>query len=595
MRSQCSFDSCSFDSSSFAPSSALRGLPILLSIGLLGAAAPGIGAEKPESSDDFFGTALPEPACVRSAQPQETIVLATAPDNTLHQLLAQEAIVPTTPLSQLQDLDGQHWAVEALRQLSPRYNCLSSPPPHLPNPWSEDVVLSRDQFAEILNTCLDLINQRIQEGTAEQVTSEDQAIVQRLQEEFEAELRSLRGQIDNLEAQISTLETQQFVKRTTLFGTAEFVLLDTFGDSFDSPLGRRPTAPIPNANTTFTTGNVLLEVESKVRGQDIVRVGLFYSNLPANGRTDTGTDMTRLNVIPSSEGGLILNNLFYQARYAQRGIVRVGPVGLVANVIIPDLSPVQANSRFGARSPIYRLGVGGGFLTNYRVNDWLALGGGYTVGGGDGEDPSEGFFSAQNRFIVQSTFTPKPHLGIALTYSHVYLDDVINLTGLTGSRNAQAPFGDTTATSAHLLSLQGNYRLNKRVGIGGWVNYTQARAEENGTIIDPVRPRGTPIGTVTAGDKAESWNWAVGMTVADAFRKGNELGFIFGMPPKTVSNDFAPFKDKTSTSYHAEVYYRHRLTPRFSITPGIYAVFNPEHKHTNPTQVVGVVRSFMRF
>ena len=493
---------------------------------------------------------------------------------------------------QLQDIDVRHWAAQALRQLSQPYNCL---PHYLHQDTPEAVVLSRYEFAEILQTCLDLINQSILESRTNYLTPEELAIVQRLQDEFQAELTALSQQVDRLEDQISTLEEQQFVKRTTLFGTAEFVLLDTLGESFTAPPGRRPPSPIPNANTTLTTGNVLLEVENKVRGRDFVRVGLFYSNLPANGRTTTGTDMTRVDGIPSSDGRLTLNNLFYQTRYARRGVFRIGPVGLVANIILPDLSPVRPNSRFGARSPIYRPGGGGGFLTNYQVNDWLAIGGGYTVGGGDAEDPAQGFLSAQNRLIVQSTFTPTSRLGVALVYSHLYLDDSVSITGLTGSRNAQAPFGDNTATSAHLFSVQGNYRVNSRLGIGGWLNYAQARAEENATIDDPARPRGLPIGTVQDGDRADIWNWGIGMTVSDAFRKGNELGFIFGMPPKAVNNDFKPFEDQDSTSYHAEVYYRHRITPRFFITPGIYAVFNPEHKNGNNTQVVGVIRSVMRF
>ena len=570
-------------------SPALVALSIGVIAGVMGTKA--IGAEQPELSGAIVLEA--DPPLKPVAEPLTNVLAQDYLPEDLPELF--------TPVSQLQNLDPQHWAVEALRQLSQRYNCLT---PDLITDLSDslgketigkETVLSRYPFANLLRTCLDIINQRIQELRSENITPEDLAIVQRIQEEFATELKDLPGQIDSLGEQLSILEAQQFVRRTTLFGTAEFVLLDTFSESVNTPIGRRPTPPIPNANTTLSTGNILLEVENKVRGQDFIRVGLFYSNIPANGRADTGTDMTRLNALPSSEGNVTLNNLFYQTRYGQRGILRVGPVGLVANVILPDLSPVRANSRFGARSPIYRPGSGAGFLTNYQLNDWLALGGAYTVGGGDAEDPSEGFFNGQHRFMAQATFTPLSTLGVALTYSHLYLDDAINITGLTGSRNAQAPFGDTTTTSAHLLSLQGNYHITKRVGIGGWINYAQARAQENRTILDPARPRGTPIGVVRDGDRAESWNWAVGMSVTDMFRKGNELGFIFGMPPKTVSNDFAPFEDKASTSYHAEVYYRHQITPRFFITQGLYAVFNPEHQNNNPTQVVGVVRSFMRF
>jgi hypothetical protein len=490
---------------------------------------------------------------------------------------------PATSVSQLEDIAPHHWAAEALRQLSLNYQCL-------PGAFREDAVLSRYEFAEVLSICLGTLQQNLLKVTADNVTPEDIAIVQRLQQEFQTELAALDQRLESLEAQVTTLENQQFVKRTTLSGIVELILLDTFGESLNSLPGRRPTGSLPNTKTTFTSGNVLLEVETKVRQQDFVRIGLLYSNLPANGRTHTGTDMTRLNALPSSDGEISLNNLFYQTRYADRGVLRVGSTGLVANIILPDLSPVAANSRFGARSSIYRLGVGAGFLTNYQVNDWLALGGGYTVGGGDAANPSAGILSGESRFIAQTTFTPTPKLGIALTYSHLdQADPPINLTGLNGSRNAQAPFGDATATRAHHFGLQGNYRVNKQFGIGGWVNYVQAIAAAEAPIGN-----GT-IGTVKNGDTADIWSWALGMTISDAFRRGNELGFVFGMPPKAIHNDFQPFEDDEGTSYHAEVYYRHRVTPRFFITPGVYAVFNPEHNNGNNTQVVGLVRSFMRF
>ena len=66
------------------------------------------------------------------------------------------------------------------------------------------------------------------------------------------------------------------------------------------------------------------------------------------------------------------------------------------------------------------------------------------------------------------------------------------------------------------------------------------------------------------------------------------------MPPKAVRNTFAAFADQ-DTSYHAEVYYRYRVTPRIFVTPGVYAIFNPEHNDNNDTLWVGMVRTFMRF
>ncbi|MFZ4666878.1 MAG: iron uptake porin, partial [Prochlorotrichaceae cyanobacterium] len=381
-----------------------------------------------------------------------------------------DALAQSTPVSQLQDIDARHWAAQALRQLSQRYNCL-------PNYFTEEAILTRYEFADILYTCMEVVNQAILDSTAENASQEDLAVVQRLQEEFQAELAVLSERVDSIEAQIDTLEDQQFVKRTTLFGIAEFVALDTFGNSLPDQPGRAVINP-QNANTTFTAGNLFLDIDAKVRGKDFVRTELFVTNTPSNNRNNTGTDMTRFDVLPE-QSDFNLNYLFYQMKFAKRGVLRVGPVGLIANHIIPDLSPTQAPSRFGRRNPIYRPAAGGGFLANYQVNDWLGVGAGYTVGGTDAFTPEKGFFNGQNRFIAQATFTPTPKLGLGLTYSHLYQHAQVPITGRTGSRNAQAPFGDSTATTAHLLSFSGNYRINKRVGIGGWIGYNQATAADD--------------------------------------------------------------------------------------------------------------------
>ncbi|MFZ9740181.1 MAG: iron uptake porin, partial [Prochlorotrichaceae cyanobacterium] len=391
-----------------------------------------------------------------------------AQDNLVQNALAPEPLAQSTPVSQLRDIDARHWAAQALRQLSQQYQCL-------PSYFSEDAVITRYEFAEVLNTCLNVINQAIADVTANNVTKEELAVVQRLQEEFQAELAELSGRVDSLEEQIATLEDQQFVKRVTLFGIAELVLLDTFGDSLET----QPARPLPdgsferpeNPNTTFTLGNLFLDIDAKVSKNAFVRTEFYTTNTISNSRADTNTDMTRFDVLPE-QSSFILNYLFYQTKFAKRGVLRVGPVGLVANHILPDMSPTQANSRFGRRSPIYRPAVGPGFLANYQVNDWLAVGGGYTMGGRDASNPERGFFNGgQTRWIAQATLTPSPKLGFALAYSHFFQKNAISMSGRTGSRNAQAPFGENIDTSAHLLSLASNYRVNRRFNIGGWVGY----------------------------------------------------------------------------------------------------------------------------
>lgn len=541
---------------------------------------------------------VPEGITVANSSSPETIANPQqSQDQTdrLAQSTSSDALAQSTPVSQLRDIDPRHWAAQALRQLSQRYNCL-------PDYYSDDATLTRYEFADVLAGCLDVINGIVADGSADNATQDDLAVVQRLSEEFRSELDTLGDRIGQLEDQVQTLQDQQFVKRTTLFGIGEFLLTDSFSDSIYTVNN--------NVNTTFTTGNFILDIDTKVRGRDFVRVELSMSNIPDYGRLDTGTDMARIDALPGNNDPtgvkVQLSNLFYQTRFAGTGILRIGATGQVANHIIPDLSPVQANSRFGRRSPIYRPNAGAGFLSTYQVNDWMGLAAGYTVGGDVAETPSTGLFGGgQNRLITQATFTPNPRLGVALTYSRVYQDGdnappPVSITGFTGSFNAQAPFGNNTPTSANLFGIQSNYRVSRRVAIGGWVMYSRATAESNATLVPfnylqrGLNPPPPPLRGVNDGASADIWTWALGTQIDDVGRKGNSLGFVFGMPPKAVRNTFAAFADQ-DTSYHAEVYYRYRVTPRIFVTPGVYAIFNPEHNDNNDTLWVGMVRTFMRF
>jgi len=61
--------------------------------------------------------------------------------------------------------------------------------------------LTRYEFAG-LNACLDRVNELIAAATADRVTREDLATLQRLQEEFSAELATLRGRVDSLKPKL---------------------------------------------------------------------------------------------------------------------------------------------------------------------------------------------------------------------------------------------------------------------------------------------------------------------------------------------------------------------------------------------------------
>jgi len=71
------------------------------------------------------------------------------------------------------------------------------------------------------------VNELIAAGTTDLVRREDLATLQRLQEEFAAELATLRGRVDALEAVTAELEANQFSTTTKLVGEVIAAVTDT--------------------------------------------------------------------------------------------------------------------------------------------------------------------------------------------------------------------------------------------------------------------------------------------------------------------------------------------------------------------------------
>ncbi|MGL5082063.1 MAG: iron uptake porin, partial [Microcoleaceae cyanobacterium] len=132
-----------------------------------------------------------------------------------------------TSVSQLSDVQPTDWAFQALQSLVERYGCIAGYPD---GTFKGNRALTRFEFAAGVNACLERINELIDAATSDLVTREDLAKLQRLMEEFAAELASLRGRVTVLEARTAELEANQFSTTTKLTGEVIFFLADTFGD-----------------------------------------------------------------------------------------------------------------------------------------------------------------------------------------------------------------------------------------------------------------------------------------------------------------------------------------------------------------------------
>ncbi|MGF1541866.1 MAG: iron uptake porin, partial [Pleurocapsa sp.] len=106
-----------------------------------------------------------------------------------------------TNVNQLRDVSPTDWAYEALRSLVDRYGCIAGFPNQT---YRGSQPLSRYEFAAGLNSCLNQIERLI--ASSESVVREDLDTINRLTQEFEAELATLGGRIDNIESRTAFLE-----------------------------------------------------------------------------------------------------------------------------------------------------------------------------------------------------------------------------------------------------------------------------------------------------------------------------------------------------------------------------------------------------
>ena len=134
-------------------------------------------------------------------------------------LAETQNVAAVTSVSQLSDVRPTDWAFTALQSLVERYGCIAGYPD---STFRGSKPLARYEFAAGLNACLDKINEIISAGLADKVSKEDLASLKKLQEEFSAELTTLRGRVDALDKKVATIESQQFSTTTKLSGLALF-------------------------------------------------------------------------------------------------------------------------------------------------------------------------------------------------------------------------------------------------------------------------------------------------------------------------------------------------------------------------------------
>ncbi|WP_375512633.1 iron uptake porin [uncultured Nostoc sp.] len=508
-----------------------------------------------------------------------------------------------TSVSQFSDVQPTDWAFQALQSLVERYGCIAGYPN---STYRGNRALTRYEFAAGLNACLDRVNELIATATADLVTKQDLATLQRLREEFSAELATLRGRVDGLEARTAELEANQFSTTTKLVGEGIFAVSDVFGDNRAVPAGN--SNQDLNYNTTFSD-RVRLNLFSSFTGKDQLQIRLNANNTISNvGAAATattpvsgsGTNMTRLGFDGDNGNSIVIDKINYAFNFANALRFKVDASGgeLYENVntFNPDFasSGKGALSRYGRFSPIYRQGQNGAGLTvTFNPGGPLSLTGAYLaptsgtggIFGANNSGLNNGLLDGDNTIFGQLSFQPSKAFNIGLTYAHSYLagNAANSLFQGTGSTFANNPFGVGTRTESNNYGVEATFQFSPKLALSGWGGYTTADA----------------ITGANAGADADVWYWAGALALRDFGGEGNVLGVIFGQPPKVTGGSIKNVVGNTnlddSTSYHLEGLYKFKVSDNIQVTPGLLVIFNPEHNDANDTEYVGTLRTTFSF
>lgn len=503
-----------------------------------------------------------------------------------------------TNVNQLRDVAPTDWAYEALRSLVDRYGCIAGFPNQT---YRGNQPLTRYEFAAGLNSCLNQI-ERLIASSQSSVSQEDLEAIDRLNQEFEAELASLGGRVDELESRTAVLEDSQFSTTTKLEGEAIFgvasVLSGSNAELNADDNGDLDQVPVLGYRTR-------LELNTSFTGEDLLFTRLSTGNFPEFAET-TGTFQGELAFAQPDDNNLALEVLFYDRPIGEDTNVLIGAAGLAADDIANTLSVLDGDagsgaiSAFGTRSPIYYPPGETGLGIIHRFGDKLEFSAGYLAGEASDPNQGAGLFNGSYSALGQLTITPFEKLGIALTYVNGYNQsdtgvgsDLANIQSLTSTEIDDPNTVDPGAleggvpTSSNSYGAQFSYALSDRLVVGGWGGLSKVRT------LDAVSVDGE---TVERGSQ-DIWNWAATLAFPDLGKEGSLGGIVVGMEPWVSSSsiDTPGFGEDEEKSLHAEAFYQYQLNDNIAITPGVIYVNKPDNNDNNDDLFIGALRTTFSF
>ncbi|AFY59545.1 iron uptake porin [Synechococcus sp. PCC 6312] len=494
-----------------------------------------------------------------------------------------------TSVSQLSDVRPTDWAYQALASLVEKYGCIAGYPD---GTFRGNRAATRFEMAAALNACLDVVSDRF-------ATKEDLATVQRLAQEFAAELATLRGRVDNLEARTSALEATQFSTTTKL--TVDALVAFQVGGASGSIVN-------PADGITLGASQYNPTVISRV---DINLITSF-----------TGEDLL-ITTLQTGNGGL---DSFSAAGIGTGGLINSGAVdyagvGPAVNLyrLVYEFQPVEdltiaAGALFFPSDYIdgnsYANDSFQDFSSGFFINNRLTVVFPVDGPGGSGAvvqwNPNQGPFTVRGLYVAASAFNanknngPFPGIPGGL-FGDPYQGSVeLEYADTFGAEEQNSYAVRLQYTNSSTIDIAQNAGgLNFEVSLGqfgffGRYGYSGATLYGIGSTVDGLG--GFDLSSIIPAGTTQNFTaqtWMAGLGYRDLWMEGSLLAAAVGQPFINNLPSAPGVNDSTQTNY--ELFYRIPVSDNISLTPVFMAVTNANNIANNAPIFQGLVRTTFSF
>jgi hypothetical protein len=542
-----------------------------------------------------------------------------------------------TSVSQLSDVQPTDWAFQALQSLVERYGVIAGYPD---GTFRGNRAMTRYEFAAGLNAALDRINELIASSTTNLVSKDDLETLQKLQEEFSAELATLRGRVDTLEARTAELEANQFSTTTKLSGlvwmnaTGAFANGDVKAETNNlaGALGRlelrqavrdatgKPIISQVTKDPEITLSDLgWLTLETSFTGKDSLVTQLAFGNgeSPANVFTSAGLFNTfgtpfldQTAGIQGEDNDVLIRELFYSFPLNNAVQLVVGPRINWYRYFDNNRFNFFFNSNYSFNSLggslLNTLDRGSGAAALVKLGQKLQLNVAYLGENTEflpagpfnsSSDPKRGLFGGTWTATAELSYSPSDTFTTRLLYNRSRIEARSGqIGGVQGEplQNGIADAGPGFSTvvdaagfvvdgglrdsTADTFSINFDWLITPGLGVFGRYSYgsTHLRPIDRDVNVQAVQ---------------------VGLSLPDLGKPGT-LGVVSASIPFDVKDGeeflVSGYGDG-GTQIDLEASYFFPVNANIALVPAFYAIINPNNFSDNPTIFVGSLRTQFSF